>query len=73
MSIYRVTFALNKIAAIKELDDENNYSFEEKTYHYEYNGFLIFALVRADNEEEARAEATAILEKLSAKKSGQKD
>ena len=52
MEIYKLIFAKNNLLTCKEVDNDT-YSFDG-LYHYEHiNGVLIYAIVKADSEQEA--------------------
>jgi hypothetical protein len=61
MQIYRITFIKNKADLCKIVND----TIKEGDITYEqYKGFLIYALVRAEDDAEARKKATELLEKF---------
>jgi len=63
MKVFRVTFAANQVASIKAAEPKFVLS-ENEDYFYESGGLLIYALVKATTEEEARVKSLAIIEKV---------
>ncbi|MCD6013344.1 MAG: hypothetical protein K0Q79_3206 [Flavipsychrobacter sp.] len=62
MTIYKIIFAKNEIISCSKAEDN---AVLEGMYQYEHvQGKLIYALVRAESEDDARAIANAITEKV---------
>jgi len=62
MHIYKITFVKNKIDLCKIADEtimEGDCIFEQ------HKGFLIYALVKAENETKAKERATNLIEHIS--------
>ena len=63
MSVYRVTFIANQIETIK-LSELQTAPDGEEDFFYLNNGALVFALVKADSEEDARKIALRMIERI---------
>ena len=64
MHIYKITFVKNKIDSCKVADDtimEGNYTCQQ------HNGFLIYALIKAENEAKAQERAVELVKQISSK------
>ena len=62
MHIYKITFVKNKLDSCKVADD----TVMEGTFTYQkHNGFLIYALIKADNEAKAREKAAELVAHIS--------
>jgi hypothetical protein len=69
MPVYRTTYALNDIAAIREAD--HNYHLKGEYFYYEDDDAVQYAILVAENEKEAYAKSLLILgEQAEKKRSG---
>ena len=66
MNTYKITFANNQIETINKVD--GIYFFEgDSSYYMNEQGFLVYALVRAETEAQARSKANKIIESVTKK------
>lgn len=61
MSVFRIVFAKNEIISCKETTHD---LLSDIPYYEHKNGQVIFALVKAENEEDATAKARTIAEQV---------
>jgi len=66
MRTYKITFVYNQIAGISLATGEHNFQ-GEFYYHCNEKGFLIYAFIKAQDEEGARTLADEIIRKVSTK------
>jgi hypothetical protein len=59
---FKVSFVHNEIHSIKLIELEN--SFPEDIYCYKNNGHLVYAIIKANNEAEARRKALRLIKNL---------
>lgn len=59
--VYKVTFLKNQIESCKLAEDTSR---DKGNTYQEYNGQLIFALIRAENETAAKEKANEIAQKF---------
>ncbi|MCD6013768.1 MAG: hypothetical protein K0Q79_3630 [Flavipsychrobacter sp.] len=65
MNIYRITYIKNEVALCKEVNNTNEFN---GIYHYEHDkGNLIYAIVKAENEENALTIAMFIAKEVKGK------
>ena len=63
MSAYKVCFISNNIASIKTVIGK--YHFEGDFYYYTNNkGSLVFAIIKAESESDARVKAHGIIDEV---------
>ena len=60
MPIYRITYALNDIAAIREAD--SNYHLNGEYFYYEEGDAVQYAILLAENEKDAYTKSLKIIE-----------
>jgi len=66
VNTYKITFANNQIETINKVD--GIYFFEgDSSYYMNEQGFLVYALVRAETEAKARSKANKIIESVTKK------
>lgn len=66
MRTYKITFVYNQIARVSVASGEHNFN-GEYYYHCNEKGFLIYALIKAEDENGARTLADEIIRKVSTK------
>jgi len=59
MGIYKITFVNNEISGCRKVDQRFDHDTE---YYYEYHGRIVYAMIKADNEEIARNAAKKMIE-----------
>jgi len=65
MNLYKIIFARNEVISCKE---ENNTEYIDGSYHYEHkNGKLIYALIKAESEDDARSKALVVIKEVTDK------
>ncbi len=67
MSVYRVTFISNRIGSIK-LSERSEIPGSEEDFYYANDGVLVFALIKAESEEDARTRVLEIIKKTQGEK-----
>ena len=66
MDTYKIIFTLNTITSIKKKKRE--YHFEGDSYYYKNElGFLVYAIIKAETEADAKLKAYDIIEKATHK------